>query len=167
MSIVNFYDIELNENSNITEHNNTLNIKLKPHQLAALNKALEMEIYGTIKYKISDTNKLLSLMNMLYTNIPYSLLTQTNNNIIQISTNVGILGDMVGYGKTLIALALIAVNNVDNIHINNTYSKTFNNHKNYSYLNISSINNLISSCKSFLIIKLLHVFKFIFLHIFL
>ena len=25
-----------------------------------------------------------------------------------------------------------------------TYSKTFNNHKNYSYLNISSINNLIS-----------------------
>jgi hypothetical protein len=51
---------------------------------------------------------------------------------------------MVGYGKTLIALALISINNVENIHINNTYSKTFNNHRNYSYLNISSINNLIS-----------------------
>ena len=143
MSIINFYDMELNETSNITEQNNKLKIKLKPHQLAALNKALEMEIYGTIKYKISDTNKLLSIMNMLYSNIPYSLLTQTNNNIIQISTNVGIFGDMVGYGKTLIALALISVNNVENIHINNTYSKTFNNYKNYSYLNISSVNNLI------------------------
>jgi superfamily II DNA or RNA helicase len=143
MSLVNYYDIELNETSNITEQNNKLKIKLKPHQLAALNKALEMEINGTIRYKISNTNKLLSIMNMLYSNIPYSLLAQSNNNIIQISTNVGIFGDMVGYGKTLIALALIAVNNVENIHINNTYSKTFNNYKNYSYLNISSVNNLI------------------------
>ena len=143
MSIVNYYDMELNETSNIIEQNNKLKIKLKPHQLAALNKALEMEINGTIRYKISDTNKLLSIMNMLYSNIPYSLLTQSNNNIIQISTNVGIFGDMVGYGKTLIALALISVNNVENIHINNTYSKTFNNYKNYSYLNISSVNNLI------------------------
>ena len=143
MSVVNYYDIELNERSNLTEQNNKLKIKLKPHQLAALNKALEMEIHGTIRYKISNTNKLLSIMNMLYSNIPYSLLTQSNNNIIQISTNVGIFGDMVGYGKTLIALALIAVNNVENIHINNTYSKTFNNYKNYSYLNISSVNNLI------------------------
>ncbi len=129
--------------SEIALQNDKLKIKLKPHQLAALNKALEMEINGTIRYKISNTTKLISLMNMLYSNIPYSLLTQTNNNIIQISTNVGILGDMVGYGKTLIALALIAVNNVENIHINNTYSKTFNNHRNYSYLNISSVNNLI------------------------
>ena len=143
MSLVNYYDMELNETSNITEQNNKLKIKLKPHQLAALNKALEMEINGTIRYKISNTNKLLSIMNMLYSNIPYSLLVQSNNNIIQISTNVGIFGDMVGYGKTLIALALIAINNVENIHINNTYSKTFNNYKNYSYLNISSVNNLI------------------------
>ena len=127
--------------SEIALQNDKLKIKLKPHQLAALNKALEMEINGTIRYKISNTTKLISLMNMLYSNIP--LLTQTNNNIIQISTNVGILGDMVGYGKTLIALALITVNNVENIHINNTYSKSFNNHINYSYLNISSLNNLI------------------------
>jgi superfamily II DNA or RNA helicase len=143
MSLVNYYDIELNENSNIIEQNNKLKTKLKPHQLTALNKALDMEINGTIRYKISNTNKLLSIMNMLYSNIPYSLLTQANNNIIHISTNVGIFGDMVGYGKTLIALALIAINNVENIHINNTYSKTFNNSKNYSYLNISSVNNLI------------------------
>ena len=143
MSLVNYYDIELNEASNIAEQNNKLKIKLKPHQLTALNKALEMEIHGTIRYKINNTNKLLSIMNMLYSNMPYSLLTQANNNIIHISTNVGIFGDMVGYGKTLIALALIAINNVENIHINNTYSKTFNNYKNYSYLNISSVNNLI------------------------
>ena len=143
MSLVNYYDMELNENSNITEQNNKLKIKLKPHQLTALNKALDMEINGTIRYKISNTNKLLSLMNMLYSNISNSLLAQSNNNIIHISTNVGIFGDMVGYGKTLIALALIAINNVENIHINNIYSKTFNNSRNYSYLNISSDNNLI------------------------
>ena len=86
--------MELNEMSEIALQNDKLKIKLKPHQLAALNKALEMEINGTIRYKISNTTKLISLMNMLYSNIP--LLTQTNNNIIQISTNVGILGDMVG-----------------------------------------------------------------------
>jgi superfamily II DNA or RNA helicase len=139
----NYYDIELNEFSNIAEQNNKLKIKLKPHQLTSLYKALEMEIKGTIQYKISNTAKLLSIMNMLYNNNNHLIDTDTDNNIIQISTNVGIFGDMVGYGKTLIVLALIAMNNVANIHINNIYSKTFNNCKNYSYLNISSSNNLI------------------------
>ena len=120
MFIENYYDIELDENSKLAIQSSKINIKLKPHQLTALNKAIEMENNKILKYKIHNTE-----------------------NHIEISTNVGIFGDMVGYGKTLIALALIAINNVENIHINNTYSKTFNNCKNYSYLNISSVNSLI------------------------
>jgi superfamily II DNA or RNA helicase len=141
MLYTNYYDIELNEMSEIAQQNNKLNIPLKPHQLTALYKALEMEQKGTIQYKISNKTKLHSIMEMLYNT--HNTSYEADNNIIRISTNVGILGDMVGYGKTLIALALIANNNVEDIHINNIYSKTFNNNKNYSFLNISLSNNLI------------------------
>jgi len=141
MSIeVNYYDIELNETNKFALQNDRIKTKLKPHQLTALYKALDMEINGSIRYNISSRERFISIMTMLYSNY-----TQFNNidNFIQISTNVGIFGDIVGYGKTLIALALIATNDVKNIYINNIYTKTFNNYKNYSYLNISSQNNLI------------------------
>jgi len=141
MSIeVNYYDIELNETNKFALQNDRIKTKLKPHQLTALYKALDMEINGSIRYNISSRERFISIMTMLYSNY-----TQFNNidNFIQISTNVGIFGDIVGYGKTLIALALIATNDVKNIYVNNIYTKTFNNYKNYSYLNISSQNNLI------------------------
>ena len=141
MSIeVNYYDIELNETNKFALQNDRIKTKLKPHQLTALYKALDMEINGSIRYNISSRERFISIMTMLYSNY-----TQFNNidNFIQISTNVGIFGDIVGYGKTLIVLALIATNDVKNIYVNNIYTKTFNNYKNYSYLNISSQNNLI------------------------
>jgi superfamily II DNA or RNA helicase len=138
MSIVNYYDIELNELNNLAIQSDKIKIKMKPHQLAALNKALDMEINGTIRYNITNRDKYISIMNMLYNNFSY-----TNNNHIEISTNVGIFGDMVGYGKTLIALSLIASNDVKNIYVNDIYTKTYNNYRSYSYLNISSPNNLI------------------------
>lgn len=136
--VVNYYDIELNETNNIAIQNDKIKIKLKPHQLVALNKALDMEINGSIRYNITNREKFISIMSMLYNNFVYN-----NENSIQISTNVGIFGDIVGYGKTLIALALIANNDVKNIYVNNIYTKTFTNYRNYSYLNISSTNNLI------------------------
>jgi len=138
---INYYDLELNEMNNMAQQTDKIKTKLKPHQLAALNKALDMEINGSIRYNITNNNKFLSIMNMLYSNYVYT--NNINDNFIQISTNVGIFGDIVGYGKTLIALALIASNNVRNIYINNIYTKTLNNYRNYSYLNISSPNNLI------------------------
>jgi superfamily II DNA or RNA helicase len=118
MFINNYYDIELNEADKIANVSSKINVKLKPHQLTALNKAIEMEKNGIIKYNINQ-----------------------NNNIIEISTNIGILGDMVGYGKTLIALSLIATNN--NIHLNRHLIETYNNNKNYNYFTISTINHLI------------------------
>ena len=140
MTTVNYYDIELNENNKIAQQNEKIKLKLKPHQLTALNKAIEMEKEGIIEYKISNKKIFLSLMNMLYIN-NHGFNEINYDNIIKIETNVGIFGDMVGYGKTLIALSLIATNN--DIHINNQFTKTFNNNRNYSYLNISSENNLI------------------------
>ena len=139
MTLINYYDLELSENDKLGEQNNKIKIKLKPHQLTALNKALDMENNGIIHYKINDRIKYISMMNMIYGYTQQPL--NSYDNILSISTNVGILGDMVGYGKTLIALTLIAINDVKNIHVNNIYSKTFNNANAYSYLNIS-VNNM-------------------------
>ena len=126
MFINNYYDIELTENSKLAEQSSKINIKLKPHQLAALNKAIDMENNDIIKYKIKNSN-----------------LFDTSN-IIDISTNIGIFADIVGYGKTLIALSLIAVNDINNIYINNNLTEIYNSAKNYNYFSISTINNLIT-----------------------
>jgi hypothetical protein len=53
MSTINYYDIELNENNKLAEQPTKIKINLKPHQLTALNKAIEMENNGKIQYKIS------------------------------------------------------------------------------------------------------------------
>ena len=119
---INYYDLELNEMNNMAQQTDKIKTKLKPHQLVALNKALDMEINGSIRYNITNNNKFLSIMNMLYSNYVYT--NNINDNFIQISTNVGIFGDIVGYGKTLIALALIASNNVRNIYIKNIIFNT-------------------------------------------
>ena len=118
MIINNYYDIELNEINKLGNVSSKINVKLKPHQLTALNKAIEMEKNGIIRYNLKHYN-----------------------NTIELSTNIGILGDIVGYGKTLIALALIASNK--EIHINRNLIETYYNNKNYNYVAISTINNLI------------------------
>ena len=142
----NYYDIELSENNYTAYQPDKILLKLKPHQLTSLHKAIEMESMGTIKYRFSDRNSFLSISSNIFYNNLYSnhySREQDINMDINISTNVGILGDMVGYGKTLIALSIIAGNDTNNIHVNNNYTKTYNNNKNYSYLNVTCVNNLI------------------------
>ena len=113
--------------------------KLKPHQLTSLYKATMMENSGEITYKIKNFH--------MYSHLFYdnSNIISSDNEIteITIKTNLGILGDKVGYGKTLLALSLIASNNLDNIHINPMYVKNFASPSIYNYLNISVSNNLI------------------------
>lgn len=147
-TFLNYYDIELNENDKIIEQNEKIKIKLKPHQLTALYKAIDMENNGIINYKISNIHKYNSLIYMLYGR-NFNINTN-NSNIISISTNVGILGDMVGYGKTLTALSLIANNDINNIKINDMYSKNFANNNSYSYLNISTKNLFLQQNNNFL-----------------
>jgi len=125
------YDLELNDSNYQAQQPEKVFIKLKPHQLTSLYKAIEMENQGELNYKIKNISDNAILANdEEYINV-------------KIGTNVGIIGDMVGYGKTLIAISLIASNNLDNIHINPNYIKNYNSGRCYSYLNISTTNNLI------------------------
>ena len=76
--------------------------QMKPHQLAAVHKALLFEKTGSVQY-----------------NIPANAPTVVNGRCkgsFRIRSNIGVLGDIVGYGKTLTALAIIAGNPTDDIH---------------------------------------------------
>jgi len=134
-----YSNLELDVNDIQYKQPEKIKIKLKPHQLSSLYKAIMMENSGDLTYKIKNFHV-------------YSSLFYDNSNIINneeeeteitIKTNMGILGDKVGYGKTLIALGLIASNKLENIHINSIYTKSFSSSNHYNYLNISVSNNLI------------------------
>jgi len=134
-----FSNLELTEDDIRYSQPDKIITKLKPHQLSSLYKSIMMENTGEITYKIKEFHN-------------YSQLFFDNLNIINpdeeetditIKTNIGILGDKVGYGKTLLALSLIASNKLNNIHINPIYIKNFTSNYNYNYLNISVSNNLI------------------------
>ena len=133
-----YTNIELDYNSPKIDQPKDINVVLKPHQLSAIFKAYLMERDGIVKYNFPLEN------NHYYNNNYY--LPKNNKEYdgnISISTNVGIIGDIVGYGKTLLSLGIIANNKIDEIYINNLTLKTFNNHRTYSYLNIQSSNYLV------------------------
>lgn len=97
---------------------------LKPHQLACVFKATMMENIRKIKYSSGE----------------------------EIESNIGILGDIVGYGKTLTALSIVAHNKLDNIYINNQKIISQHSNKKYNYFKLTSVNknipildNMISS----------------------
>lgn len=137
MNNENYYELELNDNNMRAIQPEKILIKLKPHQLTSLYKAIEMETKEEILYKIKDINLITTNDN---SNINIDEDTYTD---IKIGTNIGIFGDMVGYGKTLIALSLIASNDLKKIYINTNYIKSYTNNRNYNYLNINVNNNLI------------------------
>ena len=72
------YNNEIDSSSPRCEQPKNILKTLKPHQLACLYKAVHMENIGSIKYNIKK-----------YSNEPEE---------IKISTNIGVLGDIVGYG---------------------------------------------------------------------
>ena len=132
------YDIEIDSNSLRCGQPIKIKKLLKPHQLACLYKAIYMENIGTITYKNNSHNRDINLRN-----IP---------NTMKISTNIGIIGDIVGYGKTLTALSIIAHNPLDKIHINSTKVHSFNSTKAYNYftavsenVNLNNLDNMINS----------------------
>jgi rubrerythrin len=134
-----FSNLELTEYDIRSSQPDKIITKLKPHQLSSLNKAIMMENDGEITYNIKSFSNFSQLffdsLNILNPKDEYTNIT--------IKTNIGIFGDKVGYGKTLLALSLIASNKLENIHINPIYSKNYSSHINYNYLNISVSNHLI------------------------
>ncbi len=132
-------NLELTENDVRSVQPDKIITKLKPHQLSSLYKATMMENTGEITYNIKNFNS----FSQLFFDNPNLINSDIEDTEITVKSNIGILGDKVGYGKTLLGLSLIASNKLDNIHINPIYMKNFASHHHYNYLNVSISNNLI------------------------
>jgi len=94
------YSALLNENDPKYEQPNKITMLMKPHQLTALCKAITMEQEECI-------------------------LLNNNDKQFEIQSNMGIIGDKVGFGKTLTTLAIIAGSDLGKIHVNNTITKDY------------------------------------------
>lgn len=129
------FNLILDDNSIQAEQPDNILISLKPHQLTSLNKAMIMEREGEIRYKINNFSS--------YAHLYYDNSNIIGDNNVKIGTNIGILGDMVGYGKTIIALSLIASNPLNKIYRNPVYLRSYSNNRNYNYMTMSVSNNLI------------------------
>ena len=93
----------LDNNSPLIEQPMNISMSLKPHQLAEIHKARTMEQNDIIKYcSVTDPNQ-----------------------IFNVRANVGLLSDIVGYGKTMTALGIISESNISDIHINNVWTRTY------------------------------------------
>ena len=113
------YSIFIEETAPRTTQPAKMKIPLKPHQLASLQKVITMEKTGSIKYNVANPG--------LYT---YRGMHNTNNrNTIEelnsqmqfkgrfkIQSNVGVLGDAIGSGKTILALSIVAASQTRDIH---------------------------------------------------
>lgn len=87
------------------EQTSNIKIRLMPHQLAEIHKARNMEQNDIIKYcSVTD-----------------------NTQIFNVRCNIGLLSDIVGYGKTMTALGIIASCDVSKIHVNNVWVRTYRN----------------------------------------
>jgi superfamily II DNA or RNA helicase len=131
------YNIEIDEEAPRASQPDKILLQLKNHQLACLYKAIMMERSGTINYDVKN-NIHLNIQNNTnrYYNNPHSHIQDQ----VTVSTNIGILGDIVGYGKTLTALSVIAASPVSDIHINNRHNVSYCSSRNYSYLSYSTNN---------------------------
>jgi hypothetical protein len=124
------YDLELDESSPSYKQPENIKTQLKPHQLACLYKAKLMENYGMINYNINSNN--------------YNDIYNTGlNGEYTINTNIGIIGDIVGYGKTLTALSIVSACKLNDIYVNNTYEKSYISNLNYSYFSYSTNNTIV------------------------
>jgi len=94
------YGIEIRPTDPVLVQPERIKLALKPHQAAALHKAVVMETYGEVNYDVEHPGQ--------YIQDTYQRRTITIEGSFKIQTNVGILADAPGHGKTLIALSLIA-----------------------------------------------------------
>jgi hypothetical protein len=130
------YNIEIDEEAPRASQPDKILLQLKNHQLACLYKAIMMEKYGTINYDVKNNIHLNIQSNNRYYHHSHNHIQDK----VTVSTNIGILGDIVGYGKTLTALSLIAASSVNDIHINPQHNVSYCSSRNYSYLSYSTNN---------------------------
>ena len=94
------YNIELTSRDPYAIQPGRILTQLKPHQLCALQKAFTMETQGDIHYNVVNPT--------IYIRDSYARRRVMFHDRFSINTNIGVLGDIVGYGKTLTALSIIA-----------------------------------------------------------
>ena len=99
-----------------------ITLPLKPHQMASLQKVITMEKTGLIKYNVTNpgsyTHRGIHNTNNRYTQDELNANMQFKG-LFKIQTNVGVLGDSIGSGKTILALGIVAASSTRDIHIRN------------------------------------------------
>lgn len=110
-----------------------IKVALKPHQLVGLYKASVMEQAMTIKYSVHAPREEIEYA---YNDTPRIF------GDFQLKTNVGIVGDIVGFGKTLTSLSIIASLRTDDIYVPNYRKSAYGN--SYGYMEITRKNPEIS-----------------------
>jgi SNF2 family DNA or RNA helicase len=94
------YNIHINATDPVVSQPSEIKLELKPHQYAALHKAIIMERYGAAFYNVENPSQ--------YVQDTYARRMITMQGSMKIQSNIGILADAPGHGKTLIALSIIA-----------------------------------------------------------
>jgi SNF2 family DNA or RNA helicase len=123
------YGVELGPADPLAPQPNGINVLLKPHQRAALHKAMVMEAYGRIYYDVADPAQ--------YLTDYYARRNIMFRGPVMIESNLGVLGDIVGYGKTLTALAIIAATPCERIYRSEHELCTFSGGRDYVHFTAS------------------------------
>ncbi len=121
------YNIEITENDPRAEQPKKIKTILKPHQLASLYKAQQLEKAGVIKYDVPNPEEFMRPghgRNIMY------------RGKFTVRTDMGLMGDIVGYGKTLTALGLVASVPTDQIHKLDKKTYSHYGHKSRAYIEI-------------------------------
>lgn len=123
------YSVILTEQDPQHSQPEKINIPLKPHQRCGLYKAKCMEQDAYVYYNVTNPQ---DYIHYSVNQIP------TIFGEFKLKTNIGIIGDVVGYGKTLLALSIIAELNTNNIYIPSVKNVCY--HNNYGSLEIMKEN---------------------------
>jgi SNF2 family DNA or RNA helicase len=119
------YSVILNENDPQHPQPAAISIRLKPHQLAGLQKAKSMEQDEYVYYDVPKPLDYIRFAN----NVHPEYIDK-----FKVRTNVGIIGDIVGYGKTLLALSIIAALSLERLHMPTIRSYTY--HSQVAYMEL-------------------------------
>ena len=116
------YNIFIDEPAPRTTQPSKIKLQLKPHQMASLQKIITMEKYGVVHYNVENpglyTNRGLHNTNNRFTTEELNAHMQFKGRF-KIQSNVGVMGDAIGSGKTILALAVVAAASVNDIHKRN------------------------------------------------
>jgi hypothetical protein len=105
------YDILIDESAPLAPQPAKINIPLKPHQRASLHKAIVMETQGRVHYNCNNPDQHLTSR---YGRTGTADERFSGKSVIE--SNIGVLGDAIGSGKTALALSIVASTSTSLLH---------------------------------------------------